>query len=315
MTATAAAGRPRQRRTRSLSGLNLRPPDVRPGMFWLVRVAMLWALALFFGLPVLWLVLAPSKTNAQLASAFPLSFGSFGNYATAFEHILRYGGGVYVSWLENSFVYVGASVAIALVLALTAGYALAVFEFPGRRAILIATLIAMITPSAATVLPLFLEMSLFHLLNTAFSVILPSGFFPFGVYLSYVYFTTSLPKEILESARVDGTPERTIFVRVALPLAKPLISLVTFFAFVAQWNNFYLVAVMISSESRFNLQVGMSTFLSGAFFANPGVPIDSGILRPELALGGMILAAPVVLLFLLIQRYLIRGLLAGYGVG
>ena len=299
----------------NLTGLGLANARLRSGGFWLARVAMLWALALFFGLPLLWLVLAPSKTNGQLGTTAPLSFGSFSNYGTAFHNLFNAQGGVFVTWLENSFIYVAASVAIALVLSICAGYALAMFQFPGRRAVLIATLIAMITPSAALVLPVFLEMSLFHLLNTAFAVILPSGFFPFGAYLSYVYFSTSLPREIVEGARMDGAREFAIFRSIALPLAKPLLGLVGFFAFVGQWNNFFLVSVMISSPGRYNLQVGMSTLLSGAFFANPSVPIAAGILRPELALGGMLLAAPVVVVFLFVQRYLIRGLLAGYGIG
>jgi ABC-type glycerol-3-phosphate transport system permease component len=78
-------------------------------------------------------------------------------------------------------------------------------------------------------------------------------------------------------------------------------------------NNFFLVQVMISSTNRYNLQTGMATILSSAFFASPDSP--PGILRPELALGGMLLAAPVIIFFLAIQRYLMSGLLAGYGVG
>jgi multiple sugar transport system permease protein len=168
-------------------------------------------------------------------------------------------------------------------------------------------------PSAAFVLPLFLEMNLFHLVNTPLAVILPSGFYPFGVYLSFVYFSTSLPHGIIEAARVDGATERQILQSVAVPLAKPLISLVVFFTFVTQWNNFFLVQVMIYSPERLTLQTGMASLMSGAFFASDqSVP---GILRPELALAGMLLAAPVVILFLVIQRYLMAGLLAGYGVG
>lgn len=279
----------------------------------LARILILLVLLLFFGLPMLWLFLAPSKTNAQLGTRAPISFGSFGNYSTALHNLLHYDSGIYVTWILNSLEYVGTTVAIALILCLLGGYALAKFTFRGRRVVLITTLVALITPSSAIVLPLFLEMNLLHLVNTAWSVILPSAFFPFGVYLSYVYFSTSLPSGIIEAARVDGCSELRIFRSVALPLAKPLASLVAFFAFVGQWNNFFLVQVMISSTSRFNLQTGMTTILSSAFFAGPDSP--PGILRPELALGGMLLAAPVIIFFLAIQRYLMSGLLAGYGAG
>jgi multiple sugar transport system permease protein len=279
----------------------------------LVRALVLLALLVFFGLPMLWLLLAPSKTNVQLANLAPISFGRFYNYWAALQHLLHYDSGIYVTWIVNSIFYVGVTVVLAVALSLTAGYALAMFQFPGRHAILVITLVALITPSAAIVLPLFLEMNLFHLLNTAWSVILPSSFFPFGVYLSYVYFSTSLPPAVIEAARMDGGSEARIFRSVAMPLAKPLVSLVAFFAFVGQWNNFYLVQVMIASTNRFNLQTGLATILASAFYSSPFSP--PGILRPELALGGILLAAPVIIFFFAIQRYLMRGLLAGYGVG
>jgi len=216
----------------------------------------------------------------------PLSFGSFGNYETAFHNLFNAQGGIFVTWLENSFIYVAASVAIALVLSICAGYALAMFQFPGRRAVLIATLIAMITPSAALVLPVFLEMSLFHLLNTAFAVILPSGFFPFGAYLSYVYFSTSLPREIVEGRAWTALASSQYSGPLRCHWPSRCWAWLASSHLLASGNNFFLVSVMISSPGRYNLQVGMSTLLSGAFFANPSVPIAAGILRPELALAG-----------------------------
>jgi multiple sugar transport system permease protein len=144
-------------------------------------------------------------------------------------------------------------------------------------------------------------------------VILPSGFFPFGTYLSYVYFSGSLPPSIVEAARVDGASELRILLSVAVPLAKPLISLVAFFAFVSEWNNFFLVQVMITSVGRFNIQTGMASLLAGAFMVSNMSSPD--VLRPELAMAGILLGAPIVAFFLFIQRYLMTGLLAGYGVG
>jgi multiple sugar transport system permease protein len=309
------AGRFAPQSSRGL-GLGLLPSigmRAESGLLWLARWVMLAMLAVFFGLPVLWLFLGPSKTNVQFGTAAPISFGSFANYWTALRHLLDYDSGAYATWALNSLEYVAGAVAIALVLGLLGGYALAALRFPGRRVVLIMTLIAMVMPPAALILPLFLEMNLFHLLNTAFAVILPSGFFPFGVYLSYVYFSSSLPAGILEAARIDGANEFQIFRKVALPLAKPAVSLVAFFAFVTQWNNFFLVQVMIYSTNRMNLQTGLASIMSGAFYAGPdSIP---GILRPELAMGGMLLALPIVILFLVIQRYLMSGLLAGYGVG
>jgi multiple sugar transport system permease protein len=286
---------------------------ISPFLLGLVRFLVLAALLVFFGLPMLWLFLAPSKTNAQLGTSAPISFGTFPNYWTALQHLLHYDSGIYVTWIINSIFYVGVTVVLALIISLTAGYALAMFTFVGRNVLLVTTLVALITPSAAIVLPLFLEMSLLHLVNTSWSVILPSSFFPFGVYLSYVYFSTSLPPGLIEAGRIDGASEFRIFSSVAMPLAKPLVSLVAFFAFVSQWNNFFLVQVMIASSNRLNLQTGLATILASAFYSSPLSP--PGILRPELALGGILLAAPVIIFFFAIQRNLMRGLLAGYGVG
>jgi multiple sugar transport system permease protein len=100
------------------------------------------------------------------------------------------------------------------------------------------TLIVMIMPASALVLPLFLEMNLLHLSNSAWSVVLPFGFFPFGVYLSYIFFSSTIAKELLAAARVDGCNEWGVFRHVALPLARPIVALVGFFEFVSDWTNF-----------------------------------------------------------------------------
>ena len=104
----------------------------------------------------------------------------------------------------------------------------------------------MLMPAAALVLPIFLEMNARTSdRHTPLSVILPFSFFPFGVYLAYIYFSTALPPTLLEAARVDGCGELQTFLRIALPLAKPILALVFFFSFVANWNNFFLPYVVL----------------------------------------------------------------------
>ena len=102
------------------------------------------------------------------------------------------------------------------------------------------TLIVMIMPAAALVLPIFLELDALHLIGSMLSVILPFAFFPFGVYLAYIYYSTAIPPDLLDAARIDGCGEWATFRRIALPLAKPVVALVFFFSFVADWNNFFL---------------------------------------------------------------------------
>ena len=114
-----------------------------------------------------------------------------------------------LTWLENSARYSVGGVLVALACAIPAGYGLALTEFIGRRVLLSITLLVMIMPASALVLPLFLEMNLLHLVNTAWSVVLPFGFFPFGVYLSYIFFS-SVPKTP-GRCRVDGACEWSVF--------------------------------------------------------------------------------------------------------
>src|SRR6185369_15976375 len=96
-------------------------------------------------------------------------------------------------------------------------YGLAFGTFPGHRVMLTLTLIMMIMPAAALVLPIFLELNALHLIGNALSVILPFAFFPFGVYLAYIYYVTAVPRDLLDAARADGCGEWLTFRRVALP--------------------------------------------------------------------------------------------------
>ena len=158
-----------------------------------------------------------------------------------------------MTWLENSARYSVGGVLLALVCAVPAGYGLALTEFIGRRVLLTITLVVMIMPASALVLPLFLEVNLFHLENTAWSVVLPFSFFPFGVYLCYIFFSSTIPRDLLAAARVDGASEWGVFRRVALPLARPIVALVGFFAFVSDWTNFFLPYVMFYSDRQYPL--------------------------------------------------------------
>src|SRR3954467_537747 len=185
-------------------------------IFW---AATLLLFALFFGVPMLWLLFAPSKNDSELLSWQPLAFGSFERYRQAFKNLLVFNNGQIISWAYNSLIYVLYSLVLSLAISLPAGYILAIAKFPGRYVVLWATLITMMLPGSALVLPLFLEMNLFRLVNTPWSVILPAVFFPFGVYLPFIYYNTSLPKDILDAARVDGCNEFALFRHIGLPLA------------------------------------------------------------------------------------------------
>lgn len=279
----------------------------------LIGLAVLLGFAAFFFVPVIWVLLATTKTDTQLTSWGPFTFGTFGHFAHAWKALLGFQSGAMVTWLENSAIYSFGGVAIAIVAAIPAGYGLALTQFIGRRTLLAITLITMIMPATALVLPLFLELNSVSLTDTAWSVILPFSFFPFGVYLCYIFFSSTIPKDLLAAARVDGCNEWGVFRYIALPLARPVVALVAFFAFVADWNNYYLPFVMLADNNKLPVQVGLEYLISSTEAFNPGNPGTGAQLvqRPELALAILVAIAPVAIVFLFAQRTLVRGMLAG----
>src|SRR5579859_3655280 len=154
----------------------------------------------------------------------------------------------------------------------------------------------MLMPATTLVVPLFLEINAVHLIGSLWSVVLPYSFYPFGVYLTYIYFSTTLPRDLLDAARIDGCTELGAFRRVALPLAAPVVALVGFFSFVANWTNYFLPYVLLPESNQFPVQVGLGIL---------AVP------RPELALATLLAITPVLVVFLFCQRFLVSGVLAG----
>jgi len=279
-----------------------------------LRLAILLTFAVFFIAPVVWLVLAPTKSDQALITSSPFSFGDFHHVALAWKHLDGFSDHIYRRWIGNTLYYALTATAITLTVSVPAGYGLAFGKFPGRKLILSLTLVVMIMPAAALVLPIFLELNSVHLIGSVWSVILPFSFFPFGVYLAYIYYATSLPPGLLDAARVDGAGELQTFLRVALPLAKPVLALVFFFSFVADWNNFFLPYVLLADSNQYPITVGLSDLLASTPSFNPAVGGGGqsvNIFKPELALATLLAVVPVAIVFLFSQRALVRGLVGG----
>jgi len=168
----------------------------------------------------------------------------------------------------------------------------------------------MLIPSTALVLPIFLELSAVKLIGSPLSVILPFSFFPFGVYLTYIYFSTTVPRTLLDAARIDGAGEFRVFAQVAMPLATPVIALVGFFSFVGNWNNYFLPFVMVPGRKA-PVQVGIAELLSNVPQFNPTNAASTTIDLPTLALATILSVAPVLFIFLFSQRFLVSGMTAG----
>jgi multiple sugar transport system permease protein len=268
--------------------------------------------AIFSVVPMLWLILAPSKQQSELISLNPLAFGTFQGYLNSWNNLMVFQDGRLLTWIGNSIWYTTLIVLIACFTALLAGYALAATRIPFKKTLLMSTLIAMIVPQVAFVLPLFIQISNLGLYNTPWAIILTGSFYPFGVFLAYIYFSTTIPRELYDAAKIDGAGEWGTFFRVALPLSKGLLGMLGFFAFTANWINFFLPYVLVNAGDVITLPVGLGILFSSTPALNPGVGATTSPIRgPEIALAGLMVALPILLVFLASAKLLVRGVLAG----
>lgn len=263
----------------------------------LLALLILLGFTAFFLVPIVWLVREPSGALG--------TYWSWSAWQQTFNFMLSWQGGLLLTWMKNSAIYCFGGSALALILSIPAGYGLALTQFVGRRALLFITLVVMIMPLSALVLPLLIEEHDVGLLNTVWSIILPFALFPFGTYLAFIFFSSTIPKDLLAAARMDGAGEWQVFRYIALPLARPIVALVGYFALVTNWNNFFLPYVMTTYDwtpSHYPLQVGLQQVVEEGGFAQ--VPWDA-------AMATIIAVAPVLVVFMFAQRMLVRGMLAG----
>jgi multiple sugar transport system permease protein len=283
-----------------------------PGQ-WMGRalaILILVVFVLFFVVPLVWLVLAPAKTDRQLLLEAPFALGSWDTLVANWTALVTFQKGLIWTWIGNSAFYCVAALAITLIISIPAGYAMALTEFRGRRTLLAATLIVMLVPSTALVLPIFLELSAVKLIGNPLAAILPFSFFPFGVYLTYIYFSTAVSRDLLDAARIDGANEFQVFMKIAMPLATPVIALVGFFNFTGNWNNYFLPYVTLPGKKA-PIQVGLAELLSNVPAFNPTNAASTTISLSALALATLLAIAPVLIVFLFAQRYLVSGMTAG----
>jgi len=278
---------------------------------WVVNTWLIF-FAIVSVIPMIWLLLAPSKEDAEITTRHPLAFGSFGNYVKAWKNLQFFDDGVMFTWVINSLWYTASIVLIATVTASMAGFVLSASNIRFKRSFLVSTLITMLVPPMALVVPIFILMDQISLMDKPLAVILVSSLYPFGVFLSYIYYTTTIPKELYESARLDGCNDFRLFTKIALPLSWPLISLLAFFAFIGNWANYFLPYILLPSSENYTLPIGLGFLFYSTPAINPGVGATSvPIYKPEIALAGVLIALPIMIVFLISQKRLVRGMLAG----
>lgn len=270
-----------------------------------VSVVMV-AMILYFLMPFWWLVVASTKDNGALFSTAALWFHSPGSFFTNIGELFTYDDGEYLRWLGNTAIYAGVSGAGATAVATLAGYAFAKYRFPGRNLLFSSLLGAIMVPATALAIPTYLLLSKVALTDTMWAVILPSLLNPFGVYLMRVYVQESLPDELLEAARVDGAGELRVLASVALPTLKPALVTVLLFSMVGTWNNFFLPLVMLNNDKLFPLTVGLQSWYQGALIQSGANALFTLVIT-----GSLVAILPLIVAFLLLQRYWRGGLTVG----
>lgn len=287
----------------------------------IARIVVMLAVALFFILPIVGFIAMAFRSQEGIESGADGFLGlggmSLENVIYSWGQLLGFGpagGGVFVRWILNSLIVSVVGGVLALVAALPAGYALARLRFRMRRVWLFATLLAMVMPNTVLVIPLFLEVNAIGAIGQLWPVAVIMGFFPFGVYLSYIHFMTTMPPELVEAARIDGLGEVRIFFQVALPIAKQVTALIAFFSFVANWTNFFLpLALLTSSQNNKTISIGIQELIGASplFNATVAAGLDVKLYMPQLALATVISMLPLLAVFLGAQRFLIRGQTVG----
>jgi multiple sugar transport system permease protein len=199
------------------------------------------------------------------------------------------------NFLVNSVVVAAISTTLQVATSAMAAYAFARMRFRGGNALFVVYLATLMVPFQVTIVPLFIEMKYLHFVNSYPGLILPTIASAFGTFLLRQAFLT-LPRELEEAAFVDGASQWTVFTRIVLPLAKPSLATFGIFAFMASWNSYLWPLVIISSQNRMTLPVGLAN-LQGEHFTAWNLVMA----------GTTISVIPIVLVYLLAQKQIVRG--------
>lgn len=274
-----------------------------------ILVTVLGVALVYFLIPFYWLIVAATKTNAELSTTFGLWFGGGNALWDNIVSVWTTNDGVYLLWLRNTAFYsITAAVGAALIATL-AGYAFGKFEFRGRKAMLAVILVSVAVPVTILIVPLFLMLAKMQLINTPWAMILPSMVSPFGVYLMWIFAEETLPIELIEAARIDGAGEFRTFTRIALPLLAPGFVTVLLFSFVGTWNNYFLPLLVYSDPQYYPLTVGLAQW---NLQATAGIGAGQLYATHAMILTGALIAIiPLTLAFLFLQRYWQSGLTFG----
>lgn len=261
--------------------------------------AFLSVTALITIYPILWVLkIAFGGEQSMLSSDLNLipDHFSLDNFRTIFTEK------PFVQWIVNSLIVSIATTFSGIFLATTAAYAFSRFKFPGQRAGMFSFLVSQMFPGVLLMIPQFILISnVLHLYGSLFGLVLlyTTTALPFCIWILKGYFDT-IPVSLEESARIDGASRGRIFWQIIIPLSMPSIAITGLFSFMTAWNEFILAATFLDSESKYTLPIGLKDMV-GEFGTEWG----------SFAAASIIAAVPVVVLFMMFQKYLVSGLTAG----
>ena len=250
--------------------------------------------------PVFWVLVTSFKPDARAVAPSIRLFdeSSFGNYAD----VLSGQQGDFLAWFANSVEIALLTTVIAVFLSATTGYAVSRFRFPGSRKLLLSFLVVQMFPFAVLIVPLFNVLLSLGLQGTSIGLVLVycTTSVPFCTYMLKGYFDT-IPTDIDESGRVDGLSPFGVFWRLVLPLARPGLAVTAFYAFLTAWGEVAFASAFLSaSDESKTLAVGLQVFVQ-----------QNRVEWGHLAAASILVAIPAVLVFYLVQRFLVTGLAAG----
>jgi multiple sugar transport system permease protein len=271
---------------------------------WTIAVTgLLTVVALYFLVPVYWVVIAATKSSGDLFTTPGFWFGRTMELWHNVTQVFTASDHIYLRWLLNSVIYAGGGALVATYLAAAGGYALAKYEFRGRNLVFGTVLGGVLVPSTATALPLFLLFSKLGLTNTYWGVLLPAMVSPFGLYLCRIYAAATIEDSLLESGRLDGASELRIFHSLVLRSMTPALVTVFLFQLVGIWNNFLLPLIMLADDRLYPITLGLNVWRS---------EVDRSPEFYPLTVGGLLVSViPLAIAMIFLQRYWRGGLTDG----
>lgn len=256
----------------------------------------------FFLAPFFWAGLASLRRGTEAQSPplppWPTNGISFDAYAT----LDTFGSGVWQHTF-NSLIVAAGTVVLTVIVSVLAGYGFSRYRFPGKNACFILIIATLMIPFQSILTPLFIILARLGLNNSLLGLVLVyvTLQLPFSVFMMRNAFD-AVPREIEEAARIDGARDLTLLVRVMLPLVMPGVATVAIFAFLNAWNEFLAALILLSDNDKYTLPVLMTAVRAGRLGAINWGAVQAGV---------MVMTIPCLIIFLMLQRYYMRGLVAG----